>query len=271
MKKVFFGTLLALFFPVIASAQMGGGMMGGGMMGPGQGRGYNEQPSQMQGQGAEIYRMECYRCHGQGGNLVYPSLPLRGAPQLADFNTFLEYIRHPTMPDGSQGPMPAFSAEKISDDQARDLHQYLIAVLRGPAQGGPGSGYGIGPGMGYGMGPGTMGRGYEMGPGMGRGYGMGPGMMGRGYGGYGMGPGQGRGYRGHYQQLSKPLNKEQARQEVENYLNSTRNPNLKVGKIEEKGNQYEVDVVTKEGALVDKILIDKSTGRMRSAYEQGEQ
>jgi hypothetical protein len=148
---------------------------------------------------------------------------------------------------------------------------------------GPGYGYGMGPGMmgpgyGYGMGPGMMGPGYAygMGPGMmgpGYGYGRGPGMMGPGYGyGYGMGPGYGYGngpqygYGRQYQQSQKPLDKEQVQQEVDNYLKSTRNPNLKIGKIEEKGNDYEVDIETKGGSLVDKLLIDKDTGWMRSGY-----
>jgi hypothetical protein len=240
MKKVVLGTLLTLFLPVVSYAQMGGGMMGGRMMGPGQSRGYQRQPFQTQGQGAEIFRVNCMSCHAQGGNLIYPNFPLRGAPQLADFNTFLAYIRNPAMPDGSQGPMPAFPPQRISDGQARDLYQYLITVLGSPAQVGSGPGYGIG-----------------------RGYGMGPGMMGRGYG---MGPGYGSQYGRQYQQLSKPLGEEQARQEVQNYLKSTRNPNLKVGKIEEKGDHYEVNVETKEGSLVDKILVDKNTGHMQSAY-----
>jgi hypothetical protein len=134
-----------------------------------------------------------------------------------------------------------------------------------------GPGYGMGPGMmgrgyGYGMGPGMMGRGYGygMGPGMmGPGYGMGPGMMGPGYG-YGYGPRYG--YGPQQQQPAEPLSKDQARQEVENYLSSTRNPNLKAGKVEDKGNDYEVNVETKDGSLVNKILVNKDTGWMRSAY-----
>jgi hypothetical protein len=35
---------------------------------------------------------------------------------------------------------------------------------------------------------------------------------------------------------------------------------------EEKGDKYEVTVETKDGALVDKFLVDKDTGWMRSAY-----
>ena len=98
---------------------------------------------------------------------------------------------------------------------------------------------------------------------MGPGYGMGPGMMGPGYG-YGQqnGPQYGR----QYQQTQKPLNRNQAKQKVENYLNSMRNPNLKLGKIEEKDNGYQVNIETRGGSLVDKILVDKNTGRMRSVY-----
>jgi hypothetical protein len=143
---------------------------------------------------------------------------------------------------------------------------------------GPGRSYG-----GYGMGPGMMGPGYGcgMGPGMmGRsygGYGMGSGMMGSpGYGGYGMGPwmmhpygmgyGYGYGYGAQYRQREKPLMENDAKEMVENYLKNTRNSNLKLGKVTEKGAYYEADIVTKDNSLVDKILVDKYTGWMRSAY-----
>ncbi|MGA9262430.1 MAG: hypothetical protein WBV95_10690 [Desulfobacterales bacterium] len=152
----------------------------------------------------------------------------------------------------------------------------------------PGGGYGMGPGMmggrgyGYGMGPGMMGGqgyGYGMGPGMmggqGYGYGMGPGMMGgRGYG-YGMGPGMmgpGYGYGPNpqypyaQQQPQKPIDKDQAKSMVENYLKSTGNPNLKLGDIKDEGQNFQADVVTKDNSLADKILIDKNTGWMRPAY-----
>jgi hypothetical protein len=165
----------------------------------------------------------------------------------------------------------------------------LYAQPMGPGMMGQGGGWGpgYGPqqqqgwGPGYGMGPGMMGGGwgpgYGMGPGMmgggwGPGYGMGPGMMGRGWGpGYGMGPGMmgpgyGSGYGPQYQQPQKPLEKSDAEAMVNNYLAATRNPNLKLGKIEDKGNAFEADIVTKDNALADKIFIDKNTGWMRSAY-----
>ncbi len=113
--------------------------------------------------------------------------------------------------------------------------------------------------MGQGMGPGMMGRGM-MGGGM-MGQGMGPGMMGDGYG-----PQHDPQYPPQYQQPPKPLEERDARAILENYLNSMKNPNLKLGKIEDKGNAFEAEIQTKDGTLVDKILVDKNSRWMRSVY-----
>jgi hypothetical protein len=232
------GIGLTLFL-IKAGAQMGGGMMGGGMMGPGQSGQGSTLP------GAEIFNANCSSCHPNGGNTIIPNLPLKGAPQLANYNTFLSYIRHPTMPNGSFGPMPAFPPERISDEQAKNLYQFLQSMERTSGLGGP-----QGPGTGYGMGPGY---------GMGMGYGMGPGMMGPGYGYGGYGP--------QYQPREKPISEKEAKTMVENYLQSIRNPNLKLGKIKDEEHYFEVDVVTKKNdELVDKILVDKRTGWMHSTY-----
>jgi hypothetical protein len=72
-----------------------------------------------------------------------------------------------------------------------------------------------------------------------------------------MGPGSNR--------LETPLKEDGARAVVENYLQSTRNPNLKLGKITEQGDAFEAEIVTTEGSLVAKLLVDKSTGWMRPA------
>lgn len=113
----------------------------------------------------------------------------------------------------------------------------------------------MGPGM---MGGGMMGPGMMGGGMMGRG--MGPGMMGRGYG-----PQPGPQYQ-QPQQPPKPLEEEDARQILENYLKSMRNPNLKLGEIEDKGNSFEAEILTKDNSLVDRVLVDKYTGWMRSVY-----
>ncbi len=140
---------------------------------------------------------------------------------------------------------------------------------RGLRHRGRGYGYGMGPGMmggygpGYGMGPGMMG-------GYGYGYGMGPGMMG-GYGpGYGMSPGMmggyGPGYGTQHPLHGKSIDQKEAKAMMEDYLKSSRNPNLKLGKIKDVGKAFEAEIRTTKNDLVDKILIDKSTGYMRSAY-----
>jgi hypothetical protein len=41
---------------------------------------------------------------------------------------------------------------------------------------------------------------------------------------------------------------------------------LKLGKIEDKGNAFEAEILTKDDSLVDNILVDKYTGWMRSVY-----
>jgi Spy/CpxP family protein refolding chaperone len=122
-----------------------------------------------------------------------------------------------------------------------------------------GRGYGMESGtmMGKGscMGPGKMRRGY----GMGSGYGRGPGSMGRAPAQGEIAPGAGR--------LETPLKEDGARTVVENYLQSTRNPNLKLGKITEQGDAFEAEIVTKDGSLVDKLLVEKSTGWMHPANQ----
>jgi len=130
-------------------------------------------------------------------------------------------------------------------------------------QTGPCPWYGQGQ-MGTGMGMGQMGHGMMMGPGMGGPQGWyecGPGMMMGGSQGW-CGPGM----MWQYQQPQKALEEKDTKVILENYLQSTRNPNLKLGKIKDIGSAYEAEIVTKENSLVNKITVDKNTGWMRSAY-----
>lgn len=62
----------------------------------------------------------------------------------------------------------------------------------------------------------------------------------------------------------QPLSADQAKAMVEQHIAG--NPNLKVGKVAEKDGTYEVDVVTKDGSLVDKIQVNKQTGWFRPGY-----
>jgi hypothetical protein len=139
----------------------------------------------------------------------------------------------------------------------------ILYPLEGNAMMGGGRG-GMGGGIMGGYGSGVMGGGNSsMGPGGGQN--MGPGS------GQGTGPGMNfpgdiRQYSPQTQQPQKPLDKDDARGVAEKYLKSTRNPNLHLGKIEDKGDAFEANVLTKNNSLADKILIDKNTGSMRSAY-----
>lgn len=135
----------------------------------------------------------------------------------------------------------------------------LIAVAfffsPGAVQCQPGdSGYGGGPGYGYGMGPGMMG-----------GYGYGPQGQGGGwycpYCGSHMG---GYGPPSRYQQSQKPISEKEAASIARTYIQ--RNPNLKVGTVKDVGNAFEAEIRTKNNELVDKILVDKSSGWIRPAY-----
>jgi hypothetical protein len=62
------------------------------------------------------------------------------------------------------------------------------------------------------------------------------------------------------------MEKSDTKELLQDYLESTRNPNLELGKIEDKGSAFEAEIRTKDGSLVDKILVDKRTGRMHSLY-----
>jgi hypothetical protein len=95
----------------------------------------------------------------------------------------------------------------------------------------------------------------------GSGYGMGPGMM----GGYMMGPGMmGYGYGSRHQQPQRPLTEQDAKAIVESQLRG--NPNLKLGKLKEESDSFEAEITTKDGSLVNKVLVDKNTGWTRSTY-----
>jgi hypothetical protein len=109
------------------------------------------------------------------------------------------------------------------------------------------------------MGGGMMGNGITGSGQMGRG--MGSGMGNLGYGNL-YGPPNGS----QYQQPHKQLEEKDARTILRNYLNGARNPNLKLGRVQNKGNAFEGEILTKNDSLVDRILVDKDTGEMHSVY-----
>jgi mono/diheme cytochrome c family protein len=77
--------------------------------------------------GEKIFNAYCRVCHVNGGNIINPRFPLRGSQKLADFKTFLSFIRSPQMPDGSQGAMPSFSESQIANKEAENLYKYFLS------------------------------------------------------------------------------------------------------------------------------------------------
>lgn len=118
--------------------------------------------------------------------------------------------------------------------------------MMGPGMMGPGMGQGMGPGEGQNMAPGTMGSGM--------GQGMGPNMMGQG-----MGPGA-------MQALPQDLTLEQVRHMFEHRLDRMGNPNIKVGDVVEADEDtITAEIVTNDGSLVQRFMVDRHTGAMQSA------
>jgi uncharacterized membrane protein len=79
---------------------------------------------------ADLFNKNCKTCHPGGGNLFKAQFPLKSAPQLANFDTFVVYIRNPKARDGSQTIMKPFPADKLSEQQAREIYQYIVQVLQ---------------------------------------------------------------------------------------------------------------------------------------------
>lgn len=263
MKRIVFTTLsIAIFLlfwgPEAYAQHMGSGMMGSGAMTSGHHQMSSEQQKEWQQMRNEFLK---------------ETLPLR--QKLVTKQMEIQTLWQAENPDSKK---IKDLSDEVSDLQAQLLkkrNDFLIQSRNkfgdqgwscpGAQNGGMGmmGGMMMGPGM---MGEGRHGMGSRM---MGQGYGMGPGMM---YGGRGMGPGmmmnrgQGMGYQMGQQDMRKNVDENDARKMVQNYLESTGNPNLKLGKIQDKGESFEAEIQTKDGSLVDNILVDKKTGWMRSAY-----
>jgi mono/diheme cytochrome c family protein len=74
--------------------------------------------------GEEEFKKNCSSCHPKGGNVIEPEDTIKGSPKLRDFKTFLSWIRKPVQ------PMPTFSASQISEEQARQLYDYIVEASK---------------------------------------------------------------------------------------------------------------------------------------------
>ena len=84
--------------------------------------------------------------------------------------------------------------------------------------------------------------------------------------GRGYGPGYCRSNFDRRDGLGEVDKAETAAEIVTQRLETVGNPNLKVGKVTEVGRDFEVEIMTKDGSLANKVLVGKSTGRILSAY-----
>jgi hypothetical protein len=61
------------------------------------------------------------------------------------------------------------------------------------------------------------------------------------------------------------LTENEARTMFENYIKSTGNPDLRLGRIEDIGVSFKGEILNKGDSVVDEILLNKKTGGMRSS------
>lgn len=263
MKRSLFIAALAIAVGFLLLFALGGfAQRGPGMMGPGY-YGYGMGPGHMMGWGGYGGQQYCPYCgsyvgpYGMGPGMMgyghmmgygYPyqqlEKPLGKKEAKEMLENYVQSTRNPDLKVGKITEKDAYFEGEILTTKGVLVDTIIVDKNTG-WMGSAMRGRGRGPGGGY--------------------YGMGPGMMGPGYG-YGMmGPGY-QGYGPQYQGSQEPLKEKDVKAMLENYVQSTRNPNLKVGKITEKDHYFEAEILTKDNALVDKILIDKNTGWMRSIY-----
>lgn len=72
----------------------------------------------------------------------------------------------------------------------------------------------------------------------------------------------------NYGNLSEPLSKDQTKILAESYIEAMGNPRLKLGQITDKGDSFEFSLVTKDGSLVEKYVIDKQTAWINSLMDE---
>lgn len=58
--------------------------------------------------------------------------------------------------------------------------------------------------------------------------------------------------------------KDQVKMLVDHHV--AENPNLQVGQITAKDDIFEAEIVTKDGSLVNKVIVDKNTGWIKKEY-----
>jgi len=65
---------------------------------------------------------------------------------------------------------------------------------------------------------------------------------------------------------SQELIRDDAEHIVEDYLAEVGNPNLKMGRITETEQEFQIEIVTQDNSLVERLIIDRETGRLNITY-----
>ncbi|MCK9375295.1 MAG: c-type cytochrome [Syntrophobacterales bacterium] len=115
-SRALLGIFLIAFFIVVGLGYFGGRLVFGGRA--------PYAPANLQ-PGKRLFENNCMACHPNGGNAIVAEYLLNGSDNLVDFDKFRAFIRNPRLDNGSRGPMPVFSTEKLPDAEARVLYDYV--------------------------------------------------------------------------------------------------------------------------------------------------
>jgi mono/diheme cytochrome c family protein len=121
---------MTVIYALAFLAVVGLGYFGGRLVYGNRGAGSGTVPQEAKA-GEAIFANNCSSCHVGGANVVDSAYPLKTSKKLASVETFTAFIRRPTMKDGSQGQMPNFPPDVLSDAQAGDLYKYVSAMASG--------------------------------------------------------------------------------------------------------------------------------------------
>jgi mono/diheme cytochrome c family protein len=80
--------------------------------------------------GEALFVANCQSCHPKGGNVIEADRPLKKSEKLESLPAFIGFIRKPLDEDGQPTEMPTFTPQKVSDQQAGQLHGYLVDTIK---------------------------------------------------------------------------------------------------------------------------------------------
>jgi uncharacterized membrane protein len=126
LKKTggFIGKFISYFLSVVIVISLG--YFGGALVFPDK----VSSASDLFPEGEKIYALNCTSCHPNGENVINPKLPIIGSQKMKDLDTFVKFNRKPLKSDGSKGIMPPYEKKKISEQEMKQLYQYLKSVAQ---------------------------------------------------------------------------------------------------------------------------------------------